>query len=220
MLENLIKKLQSLATPRPPFDPSRFNDPVAMQTTWTPAKSGGANFRTHKLVEIDFNRVEFKPSLGALAFYLIFFVAGAVVLVIFPYAQWSSGKNMFSADLLVPVLIGFVFAAVGIGMLYFGTAPIVFDKSKGCFWKGRTVPDGINNSQVIKHFAHIADIHALQLVSEYCSGNKSSYYSYELNLVLRNGNRINVVDHGNCGKLKEDAQRLSEFLSKPVWDAI
>jgi hypothetical protein len=40
-----------------------------------------------------------------------------------------------------------------------------------------------------------------------------------LNLILKSGGRINVVDHGNIEKLKEDAQILSSFLSKPVWDS-
>ena len=59
----------------------------------------------------------------------------------------------------------------------------------------------------------------MQLVSEYCRGNKSSFYSYELNLVLANGRRINVVDHGNIESLQKDARTLAAFLDIPVWDA-
>ncbi len=61
-------------------------------------------------------------------------------------------------------------------------------------------------------------MHALQLISEYVSG-KSSYYSYELNLVLDDGSRINVVDHGNLAAIREDAGKLALFLAKPLWDA-
>ena len=50
-------------------------------------------------------------------------------------------------------------------------------------------------------------------------GNKSAYYSYEMNLVLNDGKRLNVVDHGNQAKLREDAQTLATFLNVPVWDA-
>jgi hypothetical protein len=57
-------------------------------------------------------------------------------------------------------------------------------------------------------------------LTEYVSGNKNSYYSYELNLVLNDGSRINVVDHGNLKQLRSDTQTLSQFLGKPVWDAI
>jgi hypothetical protein len=56
-------------------------------------------------------------------------------------------------------------------------------------------------------------------LSEFVSGSKNSYYSYELNLVLDDGSRINVVDHGNLERLRSDANALSQFLDKPVWDA-
>ena len=53
----------------------------------------------------------------------------------------------------------------------------------------------------------------------FISGSKSSYYSYELNLVLHDGSRINVVDQGNLKRLRSDANAFSQFLDKPVWDA-
>ena len=52
------------------------------------------------------------------------------------------------------------------------------------------------------------------------SGNKNSYYSYELNLVCINGERINIVDHGALHAIREDASILADYLSVPVWDAI
>jgi hypothetical protein len=220
MFKKLMEKLQNLANAQKKFDPSSLGDPVALQTEWTPAKGGGASFRTHKLVEIDFNRIEFRASAGARLFYLIFLLAGIGVIAAFSVASAQSGEFSLSTDTIVPMLAGLLFAIVGGVMMYFGTAPIVFDKYKGCFWKGRKEPDGMSESQEIKYFARLDDIHALQLISEYIRGNKSSYYSYELNLVLKNGSRINVLDHGNSEKLRGDTQVLSQFLGKPVWDSL
>ena len=62
-------------------------------------------------------------------------------------------------------------------------------------------------------------IHALQIVAEFISGKNANYYSYELNLVLKNGNRINIIDHNNKGRIDREAKVLSEFLGVPVWDA-
>ena len=62
-------------------------------------------------------------------------------------------------------------------------------------------------------------VHALQIIREYVRGNKSSYYSYELNLILKDGSRKNVVDHGSIKQLQKDAQTLGQFLGIPVWDA-
>jgi hypothetical protein len=215
-----MEKLQGLAAERKTFDPSSLGDPIAMQTEWTPAKGGGASFRTHNLVEIDTNRMEFKASIGARLFYLVFMLMGIVAIIIFLFAKSSSGEFSFSTDIILPMLIGLVFVIAGGCMFYFDTSPIVFDKYKGSFWKGRKAPDEVSDRKEIKYFTELENIHALQLVSEYCHGNKSSYYSYELNLILKNGSRINVVDHGNPAKLREDAQKLSVFLGKPVWDAI
>ena len=61
---------------------------------------------------------------------------------------------------------------------------------------------------------------AIQLIREYVSGNKSSYYSYELNLVCADGERINIVDHGSLPVIRNDGETLADYLSIPVWDAI
>ena len=65
MLKKLVRKLQSLEGNRSTFDPASLGDSIAMQTDWSPAKSGGANFRTHKLVEINSSRLEFRASIGS-----------------------------------------------------------------------------------------------------------------------------------------------------------
>jgi hypothetical protein len=215
-----MEKLQSWATAnKTKFDPSGLNDPIAMQTEWTPAKGGGASFRTHYLVSVDPNRLEFKASLRSKAFCSVFILMGLMAMIVFPLAGSSSGSFSFSIEMIMPALIGLVFVVVGGFLFYFGISPIVFDKYKASFWKGRKAPDEVSDRKEIKYFTELANIHALQIISEYCSGNKSSYYSYELNLVLKNGSRINVVDHGNLEKLREDAQTLSSFLGKPVWDS-
>ena len=131
---------------------------------------------------------------------------------------------MCSSDLrietLFPILFGLVFAGVGGAMYYFGTMPVVFDKVRGFYWKGHRPPYELADPAARKQATRLEQIHALQLLSEYCRGKNNSYYSYELNLVLKDGRRLNVIDHGNLGKLRADAAALARFLGKPVWDAI
>ncbi|MBL7076021.1 MAG: hypothetical protein ISS31_00990 [Kiritimatiellae bacterium] len=220
MLKKLAMKLKMMAEGQGSFDPSTIGDPLALHTEWTPARSGGASFRTHKLAPVSTNRLEFRASAGAKLFYLLFLLIGVGVLVGFTFAVVAGKGPGLGPGLIVPFLVGTVFACLGGGMLYFGTAPIVFDARKGYFWKGKKAPDEVFSKSSIKHLAKLEEIHALQLISEYCRSDKSSYYSYELNLVLKDGTRINVVDHGNQAKLREDAATLSEFLDTPIWDAI
>jgi len=213
-----MKKLLRLRGRQHAFDPSQLGDPVAMQTGWTPAKRGGTSFRTHKLVEVNLYRLEFQASLAAKLFYLIFLLSGIGIIIGFLFTKIASEGFSFDADTILPLVAGLVFAMVGGFLLYFGTAPIVFDKTHGAFWKGRKSPNEYR--QDIKHFAELDKIHSLQLISEYVRSNKHSYYSYELNLVLEDGQRLNVIDHGKLDRIREDAQTLSVFLNKPVWDAI
>lgn len=57
---------------------------------------------------------------------------------------------------------------------------------------------------------------ALQVLTEHVSSDKGSYRSYELNLVLADGSRLNVTDHGKLDRIMNDAKALSEFLEVPL----
>lgn len=221
MLRKLIQQIKNMVSEDSSYDPSLLNDPVALKTQWTPLKSGGSNFRTHKLVMVNPNRYEFKASLGAKMFYLVFFIVGIGVAVIPIYDFYTSGGELaLDKGTLLPLIIGSVFMISGGLMLYFGLTPIVFDKMKRYFWKGRRSAEMVYNKGELKNYVPLDKIHALQLISEHIRNEKSSYYSYELNLVLEDGKRINVIDHGNENKVREDAHTLAGWLLKPVWDAI
>ena len=214
MVRDLVRKLQKLTVEAVPFDPSALGDEIALRTEWTPAKGGGANFQTHRLVEIDMHRTEFRATPGMVLFGALFTSIGLGAMAIMVVAN----RDDANFALFVPVLIGLVFTAIGAGILYFGLAPIVFDKRRGEYWKGRTAPYEAANRESLKHYAELEGIRALQIIKERCTSKNSSYYSYELNLVLEDGSRLNVIDHGNLERLREDARRLSAFLGKPLWD--
>ena len=216
VFENMAQNLQNLFSQRKPFDPSLFNDPVATQTEWNWLVSGGANFRTFKLVQVNTNLIKFRTTFGAVLFALLFLVVGLGLLVLI---IWESYLTAFTTELMVGIGMGLVFAGVGAYLLYRQILPIVFDKREGLFWKKRKPNSVMSLNDASEDCVHLEFIHALQIVAEFISGKNSNYYSYELNLVLKNGNRINVIDHGNKEKIEREAKVLSEFLKVPVWDA-
>ena len=200
-------------------DPSVFGDPLALRIDWSPAASGGASFRTHRLVKTSAHRIEFAPALGAKLFYLLFLVVGSGLLA-FQANQIRIGQGGITEQgTYVPLIVGAVFAVAGACMYWIGTTPRVFDQTRAFFWRGRNGPETMGAGGRSDSSVPLASIHALQLLTEHVTGNKSSYYSYELNLVLDDGSRINVVDHGSLDRLRDDARTLSQFLGKPVWDA-
>ena len=141
MVKDLIRKLQKLTVEAVPFDPSSLGDEVATRTQWTPAKGGGASFQTHRLVEIDLHRTEFRATPGMTLFAGGFMVMGLAAMAIMTMANRGDLGTAIIAS-----VVGLLFAGIGGGMLYFGAAPIVFDKRRGEFWKGRVAPYGIRGS--------------------------------------------------------------------------
>lgn len=214
--KSLIKK----ASERTPFDPSKFNDSLAMTTPWTPLKGGGTNFRTHQLVQMNYNRIEFKATLGAKFFAALFMTVGVAIPAWIGYDTYQKTGILFQREILFTVLFGLLFFGIGALLFYSFAKPVIFDKTKGMYWKGWKPPQRYLSKMENKNSSRISDIHALQLISEFVRSDKSSYFSYELNLVLRDGTRLNVVDHGKADKLREDAKLLADFLGVPVWDAI
>ena len=217
MLKGIFANVQILPKVQKPFDPSHFGDSIAMQTKWTYARGGGTSFRTYNLVKIDNNRMEFRSSIKSRLLHFMFIL---VPLLIFLVGFLLSQIIPVKKELIIVQLVPLSLVVIGIIIYYFATAPIVFDKHKRSFWKGRTEPDQISDKKKLKYFAKLEDIHALQIISEHCIGENNSYYSYELNLVLKNATRINVVDHGDLEQIRLDSQVLSAFLDKKLWDAI
>lgn len=220
MFEKIAEQLRNLTGKREPVDPARFADPLARRTEWTPLAEGGASFGTHTLVQVGSSRLEFRASPGSVIFDLVFVVMGLGATIVCLLAILAPGRPAPSPGAYLGLLVGLFFVVSGAGMLYSGTTPIIFDRQKGCFWRGRKAPDEMPGQDTRKDCTELNSIHALQLVSEYCRGNKSSFHSYELNLILADGRRINVVDHGNQEGIRADAATLAAFLKVPLWDAL
>ena len=219
MFKKAREKLAA-ANASPAVDATCFNDPLALQTEWLPLKRGGASFQTNKLYEIDENRLEFKASLGMKCFSGLFVVVGLGVSVFALSHKPSQTEDLWNKDFLFPLIFGLVFGLAGWAMARSCATPIVFDKNHGYFSKNRKKPEYQMDRSRLKDYAELNRIHALQLLAEECKGDKSTYTSYELNLVLSDASRLNVIDHGNLTAVREDARKLADFLDKPVWDPI
>ena len=200
---------------REPFEPASLNDPVALTTAWTPCVRGGTNICTHTLVERGADRRAFRPTVKACVLYAFLLSISTLPFVTVIHDVIESHSVGFGHAILV--FFGSLFLWFGLWVLWRGTQPIVFDRSLGMYWMGwRTPTHGAAGKRA--EVLDLAQVHALQVVSEYCAGKRSSFYSYELNLVLQDGARLNIVDHGNRTQLRADAEALATFLGVPLWD--
>ena len=213
MFGKLIEKLKDLAK-RPQVDPSQFDDPVALQTQWTPLKPGGTNFKTHTLVPAYGQRLEFRMAMAARIFCAVFFIPGVGILIGGIVLAVKGTEGIW--PLLFMCAFGTVFGSVGGGMYRHYNKPIVFDKGCGSFWKGRRDPRTVLENPSPQDIVPLDDVYAIQLLAEYCRSDKSSYTSYEMNLVRTDGSRENVIDHGNAKRIRADARIVGDFLDVPV----
>lgn len=176
----------------------------------TPLVGGGSNFGTHTL-KINNNVYQFKLSIGSYLFSFVFTGMGMLFVYIGFFSDGGIG--------FIPSFVGLIFTGVGIFIFYqFYSSVATFDIYKNIFYKGSKAQSNPNGTQI-----WFDDIVSLQIVSELITsrskeGNVSTYESYELNLVLRDNSRINVVDHGNYKQLQKDALLVSRAINKPLND--
>lgn len=108
-------------------------------------------------------------------------------------------------QLLLPGAIAGVCFLMSLLSLYKFAQPMVFDRQSGTFWQGyRQVKTGNNNL--------LSRIYAIQVKPGF-----DRLGGYELNLVMTDRSRINLMEH-RCDKiLKGNAKRLAAFLDVPIW---
>jgi len=195
------------------IDTSHFNDPIADKTDWSPLKAGGANFKSHTLEKISSSTMQYKLSTGGKIFLGLFAVIGLTAIIIGLILLFS-GKG-FSFFI---ILFGSIF--FGVSYLMYNTMgkPVTFDATMGLIWAGHKKPKFAGDNKSQQKLLYFNDIQAIQIISERVRGNKTTYTSYEINMVLKDSTRFNVVDHGNHSQILIDAEELSAFLGKPIWN--
>jgi hypothetical protein len=185
-----------------------FSAPFNAAVSWEPLVRGGANFKTHNLTVAD-TKAAVTRSVGGLLFGLAFAIPGTIVLLIIAPFQLYHGDVGTAAFL---ALWGVMFAAGGYFVLRSGG--MKFDKLAGVYYRG---PAFQAVQKAREQQGQLSEVAGLQFLSEHVSSDDSSYNSYELNLVFRDGGRANVMDHGNEEAALQAAQDLADFLGVPLW---
>lgn len=179
-----------------------------------PLKKGGANFKTHKLSAKDMNVLEFVPTLGFYAFSGIFIAIGVGAFLTFLYKFYIEGFNSVINNMFI-LFFSLGFLVISYFLFRHQFKVNRFSKITNRYTKGKAKNKvGKNTVDIPLH-----KIIAIQLIGERVSGSKSNYNSFEMNIVMDDGNRFNVVDHGNLKSLIKDARVLSDFLNVPIWHA-
>lgn len=191
--------------------------PIKNTVDTSPLNSGGASFKTHKLVKKSSSKLAYKPTFGNTLFCLTFFGIGLSVIIFYIIGFLQLFSMQFPKSWFM-LIFGAIFGLVGGYLSYTSFMPRVFDKQLGLYYKSY----GINvhaSRKKLKSHVSLKSIVAVQIIGEHIKSKDGSYKSFELNLVLDDNTRRNVVDHGNIKSIIDDAHILSDFLNVPIWHA-
>jgi len=208
MFTKLRAMMQELQRTAEPIDPAQFSDDIAIRTEWSPKVVGGIGFTAHRL-HASPSRLAFVPTIGIRVFLWIFILAG-IIMILLPFLLSPEDRNDWHLQTIFSMLMGSLFLGISLWKRRTLCRSSTFDLETGQFCKGQT-------SLIL-----ISEIHALQIIKEHCDGGPDgpSFYSYELNLVLSDASRINIVDHANIEQIRSEAKELANFLGGiPLWDA-
>jgi len=217
MLKDIIKKIDSALPSLYPVNPAQFNDPVALQTEWKPVRTSRSGASSNKLIQKDANLLVYKPSILGRIMGIIFTLIGASVIAVF--------FTLTDDQPYLVLVVGLIFAGVGVLVFFQASTPVAFDKSIGMFYKGRK-QQKLADATDTKHTALFSDIHAIQMLSRLESTSSDNntpsrfYTVYDMNLVRHDGQRVFVATYGKSEKAREDARMIAEFINVPVWDGI
>ncbi|WP_458626871.1 hypothetical protein [Winogradskyella sp. PC D3.3] len=194
------------------------NDTIKSKVSTSPLKPGGANFKTNVLIQANPSKLIYKPSIGAAIFSFIFLAVGLGVLFFNLVPLFKGNLESISINWFL-IIFGLVFSGAGGFMFYIFYKPRVFDKQQGLYYTTYAFKTQRSKRKHSEDYLSLKSIIAIQIIGEHVQSDDGSYKSFELNLVLDDASRKNVVDHGNLKSIIRDAEMLSAFLKVPIWHA-
>ncbi|GGI57403.1 hypothetical protein [Winogradskyella haliclonae] len=193
------------------------NLPIKQAVNIYPLKPGGASFRTHKLVQVSSSKMAYQPSIFAIVFCSLFLFIGIGLLSYNAYLITNKDAIISSNFSVISIIAGVIFSIIGGVFLFSIITPRVFDKRINLYYKSFSY--SLRYMGTSKKAHKLSSIIALQIIGEHVNSGDNPYKSFELNIVLNDASRKNVVDHGNLKSIVSDAKILSEFLNIPIWHA-
>lgn len=164
-------------------------------------KSGGSNFHSERFL-FQSDRITVVPTKSANLIFWIFLSIGFVVLI-----AGSLANQVIPLLVFAPVMV--LFACLIKFALHQNHAD--FDLQNKLFYPcGRTIRK--------KYIAPIPfpELSRLYILKKECRGSKGSrFFCYELNIVLKNGEQYNLLNHGSQKGILDDAEQLASALNLP-----
>lgn len=202
-----------------------IDDEIVKKAWFLPLKRWWANYKTHNFVIDSYWNYIFKVSLRFPFIFVWFFTLPVAITMI--SLLWYISLNFNSLDnnellnYLLPVIVFSIFPIIFVIIFYFIFVSKIFDFQNWYFYNLKyqnKLYSLLNEEKYKNKIIPISQIHALQIIRERVVTKNANYNSYELNLILKDSNRINVLDHWNYIILKENSEQIANRLWVKIWD--
>lgn len=145
-----------------------------------------------------------RPTMSAMMFCVIYIVVGTFLLGLAGVIYWNARQ----LDLTIFIgSFGIIIGVFGLALIKPFMKRARFDQVSGRF---------DNNQDRDVKLQHIVSLQVLNKVV--VRGQAPSYPCYELNLLTKNGRRINILNHNDLPQMQLDALVLGQFLKVDVRD--
>lgn len=202
---------------KPPLNPEILDRHKDID--WTFIGNVGASFKSHKASQKSSHIVTIQPTLELFLF-LSFGIVISGGLGIYLYIDSNDINANGRWGLLEKTMVTFTLVSLFLGSLY----SLIYELRRIKYFNKK-----INSYTVLKkNECQLTDIKAIQLLytrsltrgTSKDSRSNEYAYDYQINLILNDNSRINVVSHGSLKGTKRDSKLLETFLNVPILDGI
>lgn len=196
-------------------------DEIVKNASFSQCKIGWKNFKTHKLITDNKWNFIFKATPFSSKLFLFM---TTILSILFLTSIYTWIRHSQIPDVLIWQLIFWAF----LWLFYFrNNHSKIFDFQNGYFYDlkyRKNLEELIKNDEnYSKYIIPINKIHALQIIWEsilFWRKWHIPYVSYELNAILKNSDRINIIDHKKLRIIQEEAQQLADKLWVKIYQQI
>lgn len=199
-------------------------DEIIKKTSFIPVKRWWTNIKSHQLALDEYGNYIFKVKWFFPILLLVMFSIPLIATTIIIATDFITKKTLswdMIWDFFGQIIFSFIFLAPAWIVFYFLYRSYIFDFQNGYFYDTRLAKklfELLHQEKYKNKIIPISEIHALQIISERVPGKNTSYTSYELNMVLKDSRRVNVIDHGNIEEIRKNADELASKLWVKIYD--
>lgn len=201
---------------------SSIDDEIVKNSWFTPLKHWGTNIKSHDLIIDNFWNYDFKVKWFFPIVFLWMFSIPLIVTIVILLKELSIGwLNIDFWSYIWQIIFSLIFITPALLLFYFLFRSYIFDFQNWYFYDTRyqnKLFELIGQEKYKDKIIPIKEIQSLQIVSERVHGKNTSYTSYELNMILKDSKRINIIVHWNLEEIRKNADELANKLWVKIYD--